>query len=171
MATSFSIEHDFPQISQSKFEKYLNDPKLNDMLKSALGFSKRELISKEEMGQGEEVIWRFLVRRGGSLPKALESALKGDALSFYETSRFVKKDHCIYWKMEPEAKGIKISAQGKWLLKSSGSGVKRIIDGEVSVNIPLLGKVMENIIISELKKSYEIEPKVQESFYESLSDP
>lgn len=164
MTTTFTLEHDFKDISLEKFENYLNDPKLNEMLKEGLSFDERKLI-KKEFANEEEINWHFYVKKKGQIPKSLKNFITDDMLSWQETSRFVKKEHCIYWKIEPKIKNLKIKAQGVWKLKKIKNGTKRIIEGEISTDIPFVGKLIEAFIINELKKTYEIEPKIQHEFY------
>ena len=38
----------------------------------------------------------------------------------------------------------------------------------MSVDIPLVGKMFENLIVQELTKGYEVEPLIQKKFYEEI---
>ncbi len=168
MATSFSIEHEFPKISLEKFEAHLNDPTLNRMLEKGLAFEERKMLEKNDAKNGD-IIWTFRVKKKGTLPAAVKKILQGDAFSWQEISRYVPSEHCVHWEIIPEVKTLKFHGQGTWKLSKSGKGCKRVIEGKISVDVPLLGKVVESFIVSELKNSYEIEPEIQEKFYASVS--
>lgn len=168
MTTSFSLEHDFPEISLAKFEAHLNDPALNSMLEKGLNFKERKLLEKNE-GKNGEVTWVFRVKKQGAMPAAVQKFMQGDAFSWQEISRYSPDEHCVHWEIRPEVKGLKFSGAGVWRLLKSGKGCKRVIEGKISVEIPFVGKVVESFIVNELKATYEVEPKIQEEFYASVS--
>jgi hypothetical protein len=168
MTTSFTIENTFPSISLEKFVAHLNDPKLNSLLEKELSFDERTMTQRIESNNGN-LEWHFLVRKKGELPTAIKKIIPGDGLAWHEVSRFVAKENCIYWEIKPESKLVKFHGEGTWQLSKSGKGCKRIIEGKVSVEIPFVGKVVESFIVSELKSTYEVEPKIQEKFYRSIA--
>lgn len=167
MSTDFKLEHNFPNIPLEKFIAHLNDPALNDMLKEALDFEERTLLIKKE--NHDSVLWQFKVKKKQALPSAIKKVLKDDAFSWQESSRFVQKENCIYWSISPQIKALKFFGEGTWQLTRYRQGTKRIIEGKITVDIPLVGKVVETFIVNELLKTYEIEPKVQEKFYSHVS--
>jgi hypothetical protein len=166
MATTFKLEHQFPKIPLAIFEAHLNDAKLNRMLEEALGFDERRLLKKEETARG--IAWQFLVKKCGDLPKPLKNLLKDNVLAWQELSCFVPEEHCIYWEIIPESKLFKVSGKGVWRLFEEGAGCRREIEGNISVDIPIVGKMVEGFIVAELVKTYEIEPSIQKKFYESV---
>lgn len=163
MATNFKLEHDFPTISLEKFTAHLNDPELNRMLEKGLAFEERKMIKRKESTDGVE--WQFKVKKSGELPAAIQKIIKGDVFGWQENSRFVRKENCIYWQIVPDAKILKFFGEGVWLLEAQGKGCKRIIEGKITVDIPLVGKMVEAFIVNELIKTYEIEPSIQKKFY------
>ena len=50
-------------------------------------------------------------------------------------------------------------------------GTCRIIDGTITFKIPFVGKIAEAFIVNELKRNYDVEPRIQEDFYRSMPDP
>ncbi len=167
MSTSFKLEHNFPDIPLNKFIAYLNDPKLNQMLEKGLSFDERKMVKRKEDPLGIE--WQFHVKKHGELPNALKKVIKGDALGWQENSRFVRAENCVYWEISSESKVVRFHGEGVWLLSSQGRGCKRVIEGKISVDIPLIGKMLESFIVNELKKTYEIEPSIQAQFYSDIS--
>lgn len=166
MATTFKLEHDFKNISLDKFVAHLNDPELNRMLLDGLSFDERTLVKREE--NTESVKWEFHVKKSGDLPAPIKKILKADAFSWHETSRLLRKENCVYWTIEPDSKMLKFRGEGVWRLVPKGKGCKRIIEGEITVDIPLVGKMVEGFIVNELVKTYEVEPKIQEQFYKNI---
>jgi hypothetical protein len=164
MTTPFRLEHDFPEISLKKFEKYLNHPKLNEMLAGMPAFRGRDLIEEQKLPNGE-THWKFKVVAGGEIPPAIAKVVSPDMFAWIETSRFVPNEHCIHFTIEPIVAKDKFSGAGKWLLLSDKKGTKRVIEGEFTFKIPFIGKLVESYLIKELKRNYEVEPEIQRRFY------
>jgi hypothetical protein len=80
----------------------------------------------------------------------------------------MRDENCIYWKILPSSAVFKFYGEGVWRLIPAKRGCTRIIEGKVTVDIPLVGKLIETFIVNELVKTYEIEPSIQEQFYSQL---
>lgn len=167
MTTPFRLEHDFPGISLTKFEKYLNHPKLNDMMKDMPAFRSRELIEEQRAANGE-ILWKFKVVAGGEIPPAVTSVVSPDMFSWIETSRFVPEEHCIHFNIEPLIAKDKFKGAGRWILKGEKKGTKRIIEGEITFKAMLIGKIVEGFMVKELNRNYEVEPDIQRRFYSEM---
>ncbi len=166
MTTAFKFEHKFKNIPIEKFVAHLNDPKLNKMLEEGLSFDERTLTSRKEKPDGIE--WQFMVKKSGELPAAIKKVIKGDSFGWQEISRLVRAENCIYWEIVSTSKLLKFHGEGVWRLTPEKQGCVRMIEGTVTVDIPLLGKIVEGFIVNELVKSYEIEPSIQEEFYSQV---
>ena len=167
MATPFRLEHVFPEISVDLFEKYLNHPELNKMLAKMPSFRSRDLVEEKKDSSGE-IVWKFKVVAGGEIPPAVSKVLSPDMFSWWENSKFLPKEHAIHFSIEPIAANGKFAGNGQWKLSKNGKGTKRVIEGEMSVKIPFLGKIVETFLVNELKKNYEVEPQIQAQFYEKM---
>jgi hypothetical protein len=167
MTTSFRLEHDFPGISLKKFIKYLNHPKLNEMLTGMPAFRSRDLIEEQKLPNGE-THWKFKVVAGGDIPPAVSKFVSPDMFSWVETSRFDPTDQCIHFTIEPLIAKDKFAGQGKWILQSDKKGTKRVIEGDITFKIPFIGKVIEAYLVKELTRNYEIEPDIQRRFYAEM---
>lgn len=167
MATKFSLEHSFPTISVALFEKYLNHPLLNEKLAAMPGYRTRSMEEQSE-GPDGEISWKFKVVAGGQLPPAIQKILSEDMFAWWEESKFYPDEHCIRWSISPLFKQVSFNGNGIWRLEKEGKGTRRVIEGEISVKIPFVGKLVENYLISELKRNFEVEPEIQKSFYEKM---
>jgi hypothetical protein len=171
MSTSFRLEHDFPDIPVELFEKHLNHPDLIANLSAMPAFRSRDLVEKKDLGGGT-VNWRFKVVAGGQLPSGINKVIKEEMLTWWEDTKFVPADHCIYWTIVPLNEKVRdmLVAKGTWKLIPQGKGTRRIIDGELTVKIPLVGKVAEVFFVNELKRNYDVEPDIQRRFYKSMAE-
>ena len=113
MATSFILQHDFPDIELDLFEEHLNHPELIKKLGAMPGMKSRELISEKRAGNGD-TLWQFKVVVDSKLPRAMEKIISQEMMSWQESSRFSKPDHCIYWEMEPFMGKTKFQSSGTW---------------------------------------------------------
>ena len=167
MATKFKLEHEFPDIPMSLFEEHLNHPELNEMMSNMPAFRSRELVETQKMNSGE-IIWRFKVVAGGEIPPAVQKVLSADMFSWWENSRFVPSEHCIHFNIEPVVAKGKFEGGGRWQLYEHGKGTRRVIEGEMNVKIPFVGKLVEGFLVNELKRNFEVEPEIQSKFYAKM---
>lgn len=167
MATKFSLEHSFPTISVALFEKHLNHPQLNEKLAGMPAFRSRSLEERKELPNGE-IVWRFKVVAGGNLPPTIQKILSEEMFAWWEESHFYPVEHCIRWSISPLFKQVAFTGNGIWRLEKENKGTRRVIEGEICVKVPFVGKLVENYLINELKRNYEVEPELQTSFYEKM---
>ena len=167
MTTSFKLEHDFPSIPLDLFEKYLNHPELNALLAKMPSFKSRELLESQTLENGEQH-WCFKVTAGGELPPAISKLVSPETFTWLEKSRFVPKEHAVYFSIEPTLAKGKFESSGKWTHLKHQKGTRRILEGEMHVKIPFVGKIVENFLLSEFKRNYEVEPGIQTKFYQKM---
>lgn len=168
MTSTFRLEHDFPDIPVDLFEKWLNDPELIKMLAGMPAFRSRDLVDKKDLGGGT-VEWKFKVVAGGDIPASARRVVSEDMLTWHEDTKFVPAEHTIYWKITPLKEKFRdvFSGHGIWKLIPQGQGTRRIIEGEITVKMAIVGKIVEQFIVNELKKNYDVEPDIQRKFYRS----
>jgi hypothetical protein len=168
MATTFRLEHEFPDISVELFEKHLNEPELIKMLAGMPAFRSRDLVHKKELGGGV-IEWRFKVVAGGNMPATARRVVSEDMLTWHEDTKFVPAEHTIYWKIMPLKDKVQdlLEAHGVWKLIPQGKGTRRVIEGHITVKVAIVGKIVEQFIAAELKKNYDVEPDIQRRFYRS----
>ena len=169
MTTTFKLEHAFPDIPVEVFEQHLNHPDLIKMLDNMPAFRSRDLVSKTDNSDGSTT-WRFKVVAGGDLPASARKVVSEDMLTWHEDTKFVPKEHTIYWTITPltQKAADMLESKGIWKLIPDGKGTKRLIEGSISVKVPFVGKVVEQFLASELKKNYDVEPDIQRTFYKKM---
>lgn len=167
MTTSFKLEHEFPSVPLEIFEQYLNHPELNTLLAKMPSFKSRELIEAQTLKNGEQH-WCFKVTAGGDLPPAISKIVSPETFTWLEKSRFVPKEHAIYFSIEPTMVKGKFESNGKWTHLKQKNGTLRVLEGDMTVKIPFVGKIVENFLLNEFKRNYEVEPGIQTKFYEKM---
>ncbi len=171
MTATFKIVNDFDDISVDLFERYLNHPELIASLDKMPAFRSRTLESRED-GPDGVITWRFRVVAGGDIPKPAQRVLSEEMLTWFEESRFVPGEHTIYWTIEPIADRFRrnLKCDGIWKLIPNGEGTRRVIEGSMTIKYPLIGAFAETYLVNELKKNYDVEPEIQETFYRRMRD-
>lgn len=167
MTTSFKLEHDFPSVPLDVFEKYLNHPELNEMLATMPSFKSRELVESQTLPNGEQH-WVFKVTAGGEMPPAIAKIASPDLFTWLEKSRFVPKEHALYFNIEPLKAASKFESSGKWTHMKHKNGTRRTLECDVTVKIPFVGKIVETFLLGEFKRNYEVEPDIQTRFYAKI---
>lgn len=167
MTTSFKLEHEFPSVPLDVFEKYLNHAELNKMLSAMPSFKSRELVEEQTFENGEKH-WCFRVSAGGELPPAVAKIASADLFTWNEKARFVPEEHALYFSIEPLSSKAKFEGSGKFVFSKLKNGTKRILEGEMNVKIPFIGKIVEGFLVGELKRNYEAEPDIQTRFYNKM---
>lgn len=167
MTTSYQLEHEFPAVPIDVFEKYLNHPDLNILLAKMPSFKSRELVESKTLPNGEQH-WCFKVVAGGEVPPAISKLVSPDTFTWLEKSRFVPKEHAVYFSIEPIFAKGKFESSGKWTYRTHKKGTVRVLEGEMSVKIPFVGKMIESFLLKELNRNYEVEPEIQAKFYKKI---
>lgn len=167
MTTSIKLVHDFDDIPIDLFERYLNHPELIALCAEIPAFRSRELVEEQDLGEGRKR-WRFKVVAGGDIPGPAQKIINEEMLTWYEDTRFEPHEHAIHFTIEPIRWKGKFECHGIWALESRGQGTRRVISGSLSIPVPLVGRVAETFIVSELKKNYEVEAGVQRKFYRRM---
>lgn len=168
MGTPFRYEHDFPDVPLDVFERYLNHPELSVMLSTLPGFKSRELVETKDLGNGEK-IWRFKLVIASQLPSALEKAVPLELFTLWEENHYFPKEKTIRWKYEPMSAKVreKLTCIGTWkhTATADGKSTRRVIEGDLKINIMFVGGLAEKFVVGELSKNYEVEPALQRKFY------
>lgn len=167
MTTSFKLEHEFPSVPLDVFEKYLNHVELNQMLASMPSFKSRDLIEEQTLDSGERH-WCFKVSAGGELPPAVSKIASPELFTWLEKARFIPKEHALYFTIEPLTAKAKFEGSGKFSFSHNKNGTLRVLEGNMNVKIPFVGKIVETFLINELKRNYEAEPDIQSRFYAKM---
>jgi hypothetical protein len=140
-------------------------------------FRSRDLVEKTDLGGGV-IGWRFKVVAGGSIPGAARRVLSEADLTWHEDTRFVPSEHTIYWSIIPLTPRFRamLDANGSWKLTphsfadkvGAKTGTRRVIEGNIHVKVPLVGKIAESFLAEELKRNYVVEPDIQRAFYRDM---
>lgn len=112
----------------------------------------RTLLSSEERGGKTYSVIRVKVL--DPMPKVAAKVLGTSQLVWNQQQVIDNTTHTMQWRIEiPNAK--QVSAQGSFRLLRQGNQCVRVVEGDVRVKIPLVGRKAEGHVCAKLTQSYE----------------
>lgn len=146
------IEHTFRGIELPAYEKLYFDEAFNIELCKATHLE-RHLVRREEKGGKLERLVRIAPER--EIPAPVAKVLGSGKLEYAEHITYELGKYRAHWRTEPAVLRDKIESQGTFVFEKTASGVKRIVDGQISVKIFGLGAVIERFVVADVERSYD----------------
>lgn len=149
MTTEIMIEDRFACDPQ-KLVEMLSDNAFDDELMQALNM-KKELLAENAKSAGPE--YRIRLTSSEPIP-AIAKKFVGDNLSYVETRTWNKAGCSNQWLIVPEVKGASVEAKGTTEIVVDGHGCLRRTKGTVTVNLPLIGKKIEEMVLKSITDNF-----------------
>ena len=147
---NFTLEHTLPSDIEYAWKTIMSE----EFSKRAYAKSgiERTLLSSEE--RGGKVYMVIRVRVLEPMPKVAAKVLGSQQLMWTQQQIVDNATHTMQWKIEiPNAK--QVAAHGSLRLQKRGAQCVRVVNGDVRVKIPLVGRKAEEHVCAKLRKSYE----------------
>ena len=122
-----------------------------------------EVLSRTEDGDvvNLEVRYRFT----GDLSAAARKVVDPVKLSWVERSTHDLAHHHVEFQLVPDNYGNLLRASGRYSFEPHGpDATRRLAEGDVAVKVPLVGKAVENAIVSGLREHLAAEVGVVERY-------
>lgn len=149
MATEIMIEDRFVCEPQ-KLTELLSDNAFDDDLMKALKMGK-ELLGEEKKSAGPE--YRIRLTSAEPIP-AIAKKFVGEHLSYVETRTWNQAACSNQWVIVPDVKGATVEVKGTTEIVADGHGCVRRTKGKVSVNLPLIGKKIEEMVLQSITDTF-----------------
>jgi len=107
----------------------------------------------ETRTEGDVQIRRVRTEPDTELPAMVASAIGTKKLSYVQTNRFDRSAGRVEWSVELDGIGDRVKVRGVTTCVPDGDGCKRVIDGDISVNVPLIGRQIEKQVVATLERS------------------
>jgi len=149
------FEHVFECDADTYWDKVFFDADYNKGL--FLGTLKFDQWEQTNLQTTEAKITRTVLVRPpvGDVPGAIKRIL-GDKFGYKEHGSFDRKTRRYHIEIEPSAAAEKAKINGElWVEPAGDKRVKRIAKMNVEVNIMLVGKLIEDKVIADMRPSYE----------------
>lgn len=126
------------------------EPRLYDRLGELPKLGRPEVVDRREEGAVVHLAVRF--RFTGNLSPAVTKVLDPARLSWVEESVHDLERHTVTFVMRPDHYADRLRSSGSSRFEPAGdTRTRRIVEGEVAVRVPLVGKTVEGAIVSGLR--------------------
>lgn len=151
------VRHLFP-CSAADLWSILADPTYQAEANEATKLKKEVLESRNEGGVRFERIRVFVQRE---LPAPMARALDVDRISYVQEQRWRDGDHSMKWVVIPDVGARYVQCRGDFRVADRGRDeCERIITGELSVSVPLVGSRMEKKTAEDLQAGYDANARI-----------
>ncbi len=112
----------------------------------------RELIEERDESDASVSRWRVTAKR--EIPAAMAKMIGSKHIVYEQESRRDKASGVLHWTITPMVLADKFSGAGTTIVRATAGGCERVIEGELTVKVPLLGKKMEGKLVENVQESY-----------------
>jgi Protein of unknown function (DUF2505) len=155
----FQISHEF-DVPLDALELAVLSPDLFSRLTKHLSNMEEVRQTKHNLADGVlERVWAF--QANVKVPVFAKKVVTREMLSWNEESKYTIASHTAEWVVVPNVRPEwqkYFHAEGTYKLMPLASGrTRRVVDGELSLKVPVVQKVAERAILGEVKKTFEAE--------------
>ena len=149
--TAFSIAHDFEGEPADYWRLFFHEPYNVDLYRR-LKMKERTILDRQEDDQ--EIRWSVRVMPERDLPGFLKKILGGD-LGYVEHSVYKKGESRLTSRVEPTLMKERTKIDAAYTVEVIAPGrLRRTFAGTVTIDLPLVGKKIEQAILADMQKSY-----------------
>jgi len=128
------------------------DPKFDQIMQNDTAM-RREMLWKRDEGVAQ--IWRMRFTPDKELPGPIAKIAGSKKLIYEQENHLDTSTHVMQWQVFPKVATDKVTAKGTMTVRTIATGVERRVQGEVRVQIPLIGGRIEKAILVSVSESYE----------------
>ncbi|MCA9493192.1 MAG: DUF2505 domain-containing protein [Myxococcales bacterium] len=145
------VRHGLP-CSPEKYWKMYWDDDFDAMLRKESAVE-RELL--EERDDGDVLVRRVRITPDRELPTPVAKLLGAPKLVYEQENRWDRKNAVLHWKVLPTILPGKLDCRGTFRIQPTATGCEQVVDGEIKVNVMLVGGQIEKAVVAEIEKSYD----------------
>ncbi len=158
----YTIDQEFRCESVERFAAvYFSEP-FNEGVAKELGLKERRLVEEEPL-DGERVRRRVRMIPSVQLPGALKKLIGDHEINYDEVSTYDRARQEVEFFIDSAARD-RLEVKGTIRFLQSPGGVRRLIDCEANARVFGVGGLIEKLIESEVKKSYETIARVMQRY-------
>jgi hypothetical protein len=148
----FKLEHTFKNIALADYERLYFDEELATSLCSEVQLA-RSLLRRETKDGHFSRVLRMGPQR--ELPAPAAKVFGAKRIEYTEYIEYDLGSYKGQWRTVPDLLTNKITCEGTFRFAALGSGVNRVVEGQIEVNVFGVGSLVEKIIVADIEKSYE----------------
>lgn len=146
-----SMIHRFP-CPPEELMAVFDDPTFNPRMSERTGVQ-RELVEERNDAQGYYARWKIIANT--EIPAVMQKVIGADRVSYEQESRRAVGSNTLTWSIFPMVLAKQFTGTGTTTVRAAeGGGSERVIEGELVVRVPLLGKQMETKLVESVEQSY-----------------
>jgi hypothetical protein len=138
--------------SVQRFWEIFWDKEYAQMLDAETGVRREILWNRED---DTCRVWRVKVIPDDDLPGPVAKVAGTKKFIYEQENQLDRATHCMKWRVIPALQSGKIRAEGTMTIRAIPTGVERVVEGEVQVRIPLVGKRIEKAVVNSVTRSYD----------------
>ncbi len=147
----FRIVHTFP-CAAATYREVSDRPDVEAALAAAADVTMEPLGTEQ---RGATRITRTRVRPNRPLPPLVQKALGADRFSYVQETTRDDATLATRWAVLPDVLADRITCGGTASVRDlPGGRCERVIEGEISVRVTLVGGTIEKAVVEELERSY-----------------
>jgi uncharacterized protein DUF2505 len=155
--THFSIAHEFDTTPGEFFKLFLDEP-YNVDLYDRIGVRERKVLERKEDERSVHWVMRIIPKR--DLPALIKKVVGGD-LGYTETATYHRDRDLIDITIEPTLLKERTKIKAIYTVKTIGGGrVRRTFEGDIHVDLPVVGRKVEATVLDDIRRSYDIAAQV-----------
>lgn len=147
-----TLSHSFP-CTPLEFFDLLDDPAF-EALQSRESDMQRDIIEQRTAPDGTRYK-KVRCRPNRSVPGFIKPLLGPEGIVYFQVNEAHPAQGLLRWSVVVPAFGERMQVQGTTRIVPEGSGCRRIIEGEVTVNVRFIGGQIERFVAEDVQKSYE----------------
>lgn len=152
MTVKLSLSHVFP-CAPGEFFDLLDDPGLEEVQQRESSMQ-REVLERRVAPDGSR-FKRVRCRPNRTIPGFLRPLLGPDGLVYDQLTEGNPATGSIRWWVEVPAFGQRLTVGGTTRIEPHPEGCRRLIEGQVTVNVRLVGGQIERFVAEDVQKSYD----------------
>ena len=155
----FEISHDF-DAPLDTVELAVLSPHLGERLADALAQTKIESVATIEHDLKDGTLHRVLRFQASAPFSFLKSyTIPKDAMSWQERTTYSIAEHASKWSVHPKEQYSRyFRSEGTYKLTTlPGGRTRRTVVGELEVNVPVFGAIIERAALAEVRRTYDAE--------------
>lgn len=161
MTAKITLSHVFP-CTPVELLDLLDDPAF-EAVQSREANMQRDVVERRAEPDGTR-FKRVRCRPNRTLPGFLTPFVGPEGLVYFQVTRADPAQGLIRWSVEVPAMGERMAVAGTTRLEPHPEGCRRVIDGQVTVKVRLLGGQIERFVADEVQKSYDRTARAMAAF-------
>lgn len=141
-------------------ETYWEIATLDEVEAEAAAKNRGEVETLSDTTDGDIRVRRQRFTMNRDLPSTMTRVLKTDRIQYELETRIDTTRHRADWVITPLVLPDRVHGSGVAVVTATSDGCLRVIDGDLTVKVPLVGRVFEERLISEVSKSYHVTAEI-----------